>query len=341
MTKFYFTTLITFISLASFGQAIVLDQSYRPTLEDKFTSYFLPKSAQPGNGGANQTWDFSALKQDSSFGNIAAPIPAARKAAYPNADLMQVTSYNDTTFYQVGTGSELINWGYYSSFLGATVYTDGQLILKYTSSYLDTYKDSVIGKSSIKLPASTAKLNTLRKGEAVITYDGWGSLSLPGGKNYPKVARIKSVLSGKDSVLQQGIKFTALSTITSYSWYAEGINYPVLNITAINAPGLVTDQVVIQSDTYVPASTKDQAFANSIHIAPNPAQDILNIDLNTLNTSTITLTVKDPSGKTLLYSSTSAVSGQALINVSSLNQGLYLLEIESNGLKAVKKIVKN
>jgi hypothetical protein len=338
MKQIYLAIFTSVLSFSAFAQAIVLDNTYNPTTQDKYTSHFLDKTALPGTAGASQVWDFSALSQDSAFSNVAVPVPASRMVAYPNANVAQITSYKDTTYYQVGANSELINWGYYSSFLGSTKYTDGQVILKYTLSFGDTFKDSVKGTSSIKYNGATLKTN--RKGEAVVTYDGWGSILLPGQKSYPKVARIKSVLSGVDVVV--GFTTTFLSTITSYSWYAEGVNYPVLNITAIDSPGLISDRVVIQSGPYDPAAVLDQNFSNSILVSPNPAQEIVNIQMNTSSNGAVSLTIKDPSGKTHLSSLVPAVSnGSIALNISSLQQGLYFLEIESNGLKAVKKIIRN
>ena len=131
------------------------------------------------------------------------------------------------------------------------------------------------------------------------------------------------------------------STITSYSWYAEGINYPVLTITSIVSPSLINDQVVIQSGPYDPAAVLDSKFANSIALSPNPANDHFILKFHNQKSNATMVYIKDASGKTLQITNIGISDNAHAINISDLESGLYFVEIESDGLKAVKKLVKN
>jgi hypothetical protein len=80
----------------------------------------------------------------------------------------------------------------------------------------------------------------------------------------------------------------------------------------------------------------NNSFANEkISIYPNPASTILNIKLID-NSSIDHLTISDLSGKKIIEQK----SNQTFINVEGLAQGIYVLEVVSDGNKNVSKFVK-
>lgn len=81
-------------------------------------------------------------------------------------------------------------------------------------------------------------------------------------------------------------------------------------------------------------NTKSQDL--KINIYPNPAQNVLNIDLGNTNAK-INLYITDALGRVVLNQINFAENS---INISALKEGIYALVIEINGINYCKKIIK-
>lgn len=79
----------------------------------------------------------------------------------------------------------------------------------------------------------------------------------------------------------------------------------------------------------------------NLSVYPNPAQNILNIEINTGANEQAQLVVYDVTGKLLHSQEISFVSGAAQLDVSNFSNGFYMLAIQTNNnLTAVAKFVK-
>jgi hypothetical protein len=82
---------------------------------------------------------------------------------------------------------------------------------------------------------------------------------------------------------------------------------------------------------------ENNQLTNSIIIAPNPTKSVVNV---TITNNYDRLWVSDISGRTV-YVSNQNSSNQLTIDLSQYDNGLYFLNIESEGERVVKKIVKH
>jgi hypothetical protein len=100
-------------------------------------------------------------------------------------------------------------------------------------------------------------------------------------------------------------------------------------------PAIITNTF---QTTFVNPLSNESFLLNEISIYPNPTNEILNINYGTSNIDIKSIEIHDLLGK-LVYQTKSKTE---LINVSSLNSGIYLITIstESNE-KMVKKLIKN
>ena len=80
-------------------------------------------------------------------------------------------------------------------------------------------------------------------------------------------------------------------------------------------------------------NTNDLKF----NVYPNPCDNLLSIDIDLLNQSSIT--ISDISGKIIYQQKLNFM--QTILDVSSLNSGIYFLELLSDNKKQIKKIIKN
>lgn len=81
---------------------------------------------------------------------------------------------------------------------------------------------------------------------------------------------------------------------------------------------------------------KENPFANSFNIYPNPAGEILNVELDNMNEKQIKILVYDVLGKVMTDEALKLKNGKAQINVSELESGIYFIKAENE----VKKFVK-
>ena len=86
----------------------------------------------------------------------------------------------------------------------------------------------------------------------------------------------------------------------------------------------------------------ENTFVNSVSVYPNPAVSSANVSFNLKNNANLDITVTDVTGK-VVYSNTlsNVVAGnqKVTINTESLNNGIYMVNIISNGSKTTEKFV--
>jgi hypothetical protein len=86
----------------------------------------------------------------------------------------------------------------------------------------------------------------------------------------------------------------------------------------------------------------ENTFVNSVSVYPNPAVSTANVSFNLKNNANVDITVTDVTGK-VVYSNTlsNVVAGnqKVVINTESLNNGIYMVNIISNGSKTTEKFV--
>lgn len=78
---------------------------------------------------------------------------------------------------------------------------------------------------------------------------------------------------------------------------------------------------------------------NRLKIYPNPASDIVSIEINEQNSKDFTLSVYDISGK-LNHIESSHSNNKIVFSVRHLNRGIYLVELKTNSLRKTMKLIK-
>ncbi len=86
----------------------------------------------------------------------------------------------------------------------------------------------------------------------------------------------------------------------------------------------------------------ENTFVNNVSVYPNPAVTVANVSFNLKNTANVEISVTDVAGKVVYTNSlTNASAGtqKVAINTESLNNGIYMVNIISNGSKTTEKFV--
>lgn len=147
---------------------------------------------------------------------------------------------------------------------------------------------------------------------------------------------------------------TSFGGATSYSWSASPsvgsispnaaaisptitfVNAGTYTITlkATNGSGtsIATKTIVVSTCVGI---NENSIFANNVHVFPNPAKEMLNIEVSSSDNYSVVLT--NLIGKVILTDKSS--KDKMNINLSSIAPGVYFLTIDSKGQKTTKKII--
>ncbi|MBN8693283.1 MAG: T9SS type A sorting domain-containing protein [Bacteroidetes bacterium] len=78
-------------------------------------------------------------------------------------------------------------------------------------------------------------------------------------------------------------------------------------------------------------------FNENIQVYPNPAKDLINVDLTSLSKEEITVEIKNVLGQSIYQ--TQSLNQHMVINVSTLQSGVYMLIVKQGNQESIKKVV--
>ena len=89
-----------------------------------------------------------------------------------------------------------------------------------------------------------------------------------------------------------------------------------------------------------PLSVSNNTMSNSlVSIYPNPTTDLVAIQLNTLVTKKVTITLKDITGKSIQTTHINPGGTIAFFDIQSLYEGVYLVKINNGQSSITKQII--
>lgn len=185
-----------------------------------------------------------------------------------------------------------------------------------------------------------------QSGHRVNTVDGWGELKTPYGTF--QTLRIKSTIATVDTIyldtLSAGTKIVRPLRY-EYKWFTNNMKIPVLQVDAalIANTILVTNVAYIDSTVGPPLGIKKDNLNNfSLEVYPNPAEHFLNINCFIPNSAETKIYLTDVMGKIILtVSEKKLLQGvqHFSINTSTIESGIYFLNISSAGKREVQKVI--
>lgn len=316
--NYFFLFFLLSSGFFSFAQPVLTSSSFTDYLA---VGYNVPDitGVTLGSAGANQNWNYSGLVPDTSFGIYQETIPYSSAPVNPfteaniNYCLKVFFSYGEDLYENFifvklnSNGSE--TFGYINQ-------TNG--IIEDTITYCDT-PTSVLplnyGDSYTSSEQETCTSPTIASTD---TYDAYGSLSTVYG-TFTNVIRLK--YSNSDS------------TSIQYSWYQLTPAYLPLMDMKVNSSNVVTNVTIYQNTADL--GFNENNIANKIIVYPNPATNYVNLKLSN-NNPIDKIIITNLLGETVLEET----QNTSTINVENLSNGLYLLQVNSNGQKIETKFLK-
>ena len=326
MKKRYTVFLFIINVFASFAQpTLTADIVPVPgTILESFTHIDPP--FDEGSAGMNQVWDLSGL-QPSQPGQVfeyADPDDTPYAAQFPTANLAATTvdfGGNSSYSYFYADNTVFTSLGHqstsYSSYL-----TDGIDYFRFPFTYLDQYTDYYAGSNG----------SDVMSGRLDFTGDAYGTLILPSGTFY----NCLRVLEARKDTTISGGDITFISNDTLYHFYSPGYRESLCQVVYHHAiiNGYPFDYKGINWRNETPIGI-DEVIESPMHVYPNPASDYLMVDDYS---SSENLLLINSSGQSFNIPSFRE-GNHSKIDVTSLPEGLYMIEIKESEGKAMAKFM--
>lgn len=176
----------------------------------------------------------------------------------------------------------------------------------------------------------------VQKGERITKVDAWGTIKTPYHTTAQNCIRVRSSVEGVDSVLAPPLINIGLPRNTvDYYWLIPGEHYPALWVTTTNTGGTETVSSVRYRDKYRMLSVNEfngQTAKNSISIYPNPAKNIVHINISSTN---LVAEVFDMQGRLI-----TTVNNERTLNISTWADGTYIIRTIIDGEVGYTTFVK-
>ncbi len=321
-----FTLFIAFFSCTlTWAQPVLTVQSQNPASGERYDVKFSQiDNFVPGPGGANQTWDLSAIDinpVDIHFSILSladAPCPADFSSADHVWFLEEFEAYN---YYDVD-GDQI-------SLMGGVGGSPGDILFKQTFSDIEegwqfpaTFNTSYTYSSAFIQDFFGTSLTGTRTGS--VEFDGYGTLITPYG-TYTNVLRM---------IVQTTTNIIFPVNETQYAWVVPGQYIPLAVYTENDDPD--DDPSIYFSNRAMSSLSSLDTYEDRITLHQNPVVDVLGFDFEEETSDPETVTIYNGAGVQIAsYPFTRAV------DVTPFPAGTYYAVIAGPGQRKVLPFVKS
>ena len=341
--------LIASLAITSISNAQSLTQINEPTIGQSSTMYLCDSNAVNLASviGNTAVWDYSQLGKYTSqlrTINIVDPANTTNASSFTNSTIaFQIQNFIST--YSSSTSSDRNSQGFVfkEPSLGDVIaeYTsNNEVLMTYPFAFGNTSTDNFSGNLSFNFNGIAQ--NPSCTGTVISSIDGKGSLKV-GNTTIPNVIRYKIEDRTTASIMFLGdIEFTRIQ----FEYYdLANSNLPIFihanaKVQNVGSTTPLIDRSIVLS-SFEPTSVVSANVGltsnktNNFNIYPNPTKGELTI--NGEFNSDAQIRVIDQTGREII--SVLTLSNGSKIDLSSIDKGLYTLEITNNGVKSTKNIV--
>lgn len=260
--------------------------------------------------------------------------PAGNDPTYGRNDVCGIPGTNLFASCGAGTGNYLLS---YSSDLGQTWNDWGSVGIQYLA--LDFVSPAAGWAGTFSDPANASQEGFYKYSGTLLSNNAFSGFSI--STNTICVPSTGNV-----------VNYSTGSPAPTYTWSSN----PAVTISNVNAaapvfsfttPATYTISLAVSSGTSTSTSTKQVAVYScaglvnnssvlaDLNVYPNPTKNVVNVEV--ANATEYTIIIADLLGRTVITEK--AQGGKHTVDLSGNKSGVYLMTIESNGVKTTKKIV--
>lgn len=301
-----------------------------------------------GTPGTGKIWDFTMLNNHYTYQYAFVNVSASPFALdFPNANMaIQILPQN--FYYYLNSGStSFLALGQSGDFLGIgtdlAIHLDpADKIMEFPATYLSTFNaNSMIdetyyyGQSVSGFMVDSIRMKSVTQKSSLI--DAWGTLTTTEG-SFPSL-REKRYEFGIDStwgyIMGTWVEFGVDTTENfGYSWYANGIGMPIVEIdydTATNKATFASWVLPSLTITDVQDNSSFGSQSTGFDIFPNPVQNELYLQQLPVFESCV-VNVYDLTGRCLIQK-TFNNNNSVFIKTADLSSGVYMIEVSTDGVR--------
>lgn len=338
---------LAFISWAVNGQITINSNDVLDAQQYVDRAYDFSPSIVHSPGGADQTWNFGMLlNQDDSelFGfGVASWYDGYQN--FPDANLGTTDQQSGVNTFARKNNDAIDVLGVYGDLTGggnssAIAITPYDRIIQFPASFGSEYNSDYSIRTSFDgsdfdLDSIVVEIDVVKN----VEFDAWGEITTPFGTFQTIRQYVHEITTTNITGYLFGFPaFQDESTEESHQylyWTNDPISkFVVLEYTYDPITDLVEDVIWQRSS---PVLSIDEATADlNVTVYPNPATDFVTVETNL---STVNYVLYDAMGKRVANGNIN--NSHTTIDVSSLNQGTYLIHLkdENNVALGVKRIV--
>ena len=324
------------LSISSIGQVLTSDWAPSAYLGTSISYDTTISGVGPGSSGSGQSWDFSALANDSNrIVDYVNPSELLGSSEFPSATvgiLEVVDEGSFSAFFEASDAAYRV-LGSYTEIESTPVsfkYTDPMDLMRFPVGFGQAFSDS------FKIDVETELVSFSEIGENVVEVDGSGTLITPVG-TFSNVLRIKSVQTSQFIGLPPTPGGPTISESTTYLFVsAEYPGVPLLeySLSGTNINPNADTTIAFADPSYVSIAEKaDDTFS----IYPNPANSQVTISSTS---SLVRVDVLDLFGRLVSTETIKSGMNTFIVNTSNLASGVYLVRaFSSKGKSTVNRLV--
>ena len=330
-----------FVSAAASAQ---FTDNNAPSIGDSIRLYIVDSAAVDYAGviGDNVTWDYSNLidyNGETRLVDVKTPTDAGHGVTFVNSQKAIQVEGELITFIKNDVNQRVSQGVVYhdanNGDLILTLEENQGIYYTYPFDYEDTIIDNIAGTATFTFMNQV--VNAATTGKFYSTVDGKGTLKLGLTGVYTDVMRYKLTdtinfsipVAGDFAVIHKQFEYydhsvSNLPIFThSYLWFGKVGGSALREFTLVMSKDIVT------------TSVSQETLAES-KIYPNPANDILNVELPSgINNAEITIV--DAVGRVVLNANVE--NSFANLNVSHLKEGAYFVKIAADNVVATKTLI--
>ncbi len=330
--------LLTFAIIAcGFAQPTITGATINPVAGDGFRIIGCDTAGvSKGPAGAGVTWDFSGL--ETAYTDT---ISFVACSATPYCD-----SFPGATLAATLDGTYFDYFVTDTSKFAALGSCDGSYTDRFTDPYAISMYPMTMGTILVDTAVQAIDTSLFIWGIDSFIADGFGTLKLPSG-TYTNVLRVHVIYYEKDSVPDAVSPEVTYYRYETYNWYLPGFHFVLLTLD-YDTSGSGTPYLYDAWYAHYPlpsTNTKGTtAAAPALHIYPEPATDMVHVQLSSKVNETATITVTDVTGRVVGdVINVPLVAGTNTINYStaSFASGTYMIRIGTASGNYAKRITVN
>lgn len=342
------------LCLPVFAQPVLTDNIFIRIGESAPVQYAIG-NFDPGPSGANISWDFSQLQDDTISYEWAAQLPAESPFtdSFPDANVafqfpLQSSDVDNWLYYKYTDELEVLAYG------GAALLTDTatanvdtfyyllhedpKLEIKAPFSYQEEVTDQFKGTNYVKFQGQ--EFVQIRTGTTTLKADAYGTLITPAG-TFTNVLRVRT----QEDIVDEFMNIPTEQHNVRYSWYSPDQKYLLLQMDSIaqeqfGGSSFVSTSIGYRSGTVSTAIGDELSDELKLKVFPNPTTDLVQIEFELSEPETLQISVRNIIGQNLISLPTQFASGkmQQYLNLSSISPGIYFIQIETSRGIATKRI---